>query len=233
MKNHKKAGLKVTGIALVVILLIVWGIQVSRVNQQTPQVQTKITEAGEWFQWKENVKLRTGGVRFMENDEIRSLYRLDDDETEPFPGMIIKLMWVTVTFKNDSSKSADIDILDVGASTSGWSNIPDYDFYYKIGNPKRQHHFELESQEEVTMDLPYLFVKPNFRNGQWEKIEGKEYFLVTSLYPIKHIMPVFSSICYINGVKNRNEATKMVIFNRFLHKNPILLFKNYSYIIYT
>lgn len=102
----------------------------------------------------------------MENDEIRSLYRLDDDETEPFPGMIIKLMWVTVTFKNDSSKSADIDILDIGASTSGWSNIPDYDFYYKIGNPKRQHHFELESQEEVTMDLPYLFAKPNFRNGQ-------------------------------------------------------------------
>lgn len=119
MKNHKKAGLKVTGIALVVILLTVWGIRVLRVNQQTPQVQTKITEVGEWFQWKENVKLRTGGVRFMENDEIRSLYRLDDDETEPFPGMIIKLMWVTVTFKNDSSKSADIDILDIGASTSG------------------------------------------------------------------------------------------------------------------
>ena len=81
MKNHKKAGLKVTGIALVVILLTVWGIRVLRVNQQTPQVQTKITEVGEWFQWKENVKLRTGGVRFMENDEIRSLYRLDDDET--------------------------------------------------------------------------------------------------------------------------------------------------------
>ena len=190
MKNHKKAGLKVTGIALVVILLTVWGIRVLRVNQQTPQVQTKITEVGEWFQWKENVKLRTGGVRFMENDEIRSLYRLDDDETEPFPGMIIKLMWVTVTFKNDSSKSADIDILDIGASTSGWSNIPDYDFYYKIGNPKRQHHFELESQEEVTMDLPYLFAKPNFRNGQWKKIEGKEYLLVTSLYPIKHMVKI-------------------------------------------
>lgn len=57
-------------------------------------------------------------------------------------------------------------------------------------------------------------------------------YLVTSLYPIKHIMPVFSSICYINGVKNRNEATKMIIFNLFLHKNPILSFKNYSYIIY-
>ena len=84
----------------------------------------------------------------------------------------------------------DIDILDIGASTSGWSNIPDYDFYYKIGNPKRQHHFELESQEEVTMDLPYLFAKPNFRNGQWKKIEGKEYFLVTSLYPIKHMVKI-------------------------------------------
>ena len=34
MKNHKKAGLKVTGIALVVILLTVWGIRVLRVNQQ-------------------------------------------------------------------------------------------------------------------------------------------------------------------------------------------------------
>ena len=31
-------------------------------------------------------------------------------------------------------------------------------------------------------------------------------------------MPIFSSVCYINGVKNRNEATKMVIFNLFCIK---------------
>lgn len=178
------------GIAFVVILLAIWGTQVYRMNQKIPQVQTEVTEAREWFQWKENVKLRTEGAWFMENDEIRNLYRLDEDETEPFPGMILKLMWVTVSFKNDSSESADIDILDIGASTSGWSNIPDYDFYYKIGNPERPHHFELKPQEEVRMDLPYLFVKPNFRNGQWEKIEEKDYFLVTSLYPTKHMIKI-------------------------------------------
>lgn len=188
MKKNKKEVLKIMGIAFVVILLAIWGTQVYRMNQKIPQVQTEVTEAREWFQWKKNVKLRTEGARFMENDEIRNLYRLDEDETEPFPGMILKLMWVTVSFKNDSSESADIDILDIGASTSGWSNIPDYDFYYKIGNPERPHHFELKPQEEVRMDLPYLFVKPNFRNGQWKKIEEKEYFLVTSLYPTKHII---------------------------------------------
>lgn len=190
MKKNKKEVLKIMGIAFVVILLAIWGIQVYRMNQKIPQVQTEVTEAREWFQWKQNVKLRTEGARFMENDEIRNLYRLDEDETEPFPGMILKLMWVTVSFKNDSSESADIDILDIGASTSGWSNIPDYDFYYKIGNPERPHHFELKPQEEVRMDLPYLFVKPNFRNGQWEKIEEKEYFLVTSLYPMKHVLKI-------------------------------------------
>ena len=31
-------------------------------------------------------------------------------------------------------------------------------------------------------------------------------------------MPIFSSVCYINAVKNRNEATKMVIFNLFCIK---------------
>ncbi|QUO32698.1 hypothetical protein KFE17_02790 [Faecalicatena sp. Marseille-Q4148] len=190
MKKNKKEVLKIMGIAFVVILLAIWGIQVYRMNQKIPQVQTEVTEAREWFQWKKNVKLRTEGARFMENDEIRYLYRLDEDETEPFPGMILKLMWVTVSLKNDSSESADIDILDIGASTSGWSNIPDYDFYYKIGNPERPHHFELKPQEEVRMDLPYLFVKPNFRNGQWEKIEEKEYFLVTSLYPMKHVLKI-------------------------------------------
>ena len=190
MKKNKKQVLKIMGIAFVVILLAIWGTQVYRMNQKIPQVQTEVTEAREWFQWKENVKLRTEGARFMENDEIRNLYRLDEDETEPFPGMILKLMWVTVSFKNDSSESADIDILDIGASTSGWSNIPDYDFYYKIGNPERPHHFELKPQEEVRMDLPYLFVKPNFRNGQWEKIEEKDYFLVTSLYPTKHMIKI-------------------------------------------
>lgn len=190
MKKNKKQVLKIMGIAFVVILLAIWGTQVYRMNQKIPQVQTEVTEAREWFQWKENVKLRTEGAWFMENDEIRNLYRLDEDETEPFPGMILKLMWVTVSFKNDSSESADIDILDIGASTSGWSNIPDYDFYYKIGNPERPHHFELKPQEEVRMDLPYLFVKPNFRNGQWEKIEEKDYFLVTSLYPTKHMIKI-------------------------------------------
>lgn len=190
MKKNKKQVLKIMGIAFVGILLAIWGTQVYRMNQKIPQVQTEVTEAREWFQWKENVKLRTEGARFMENDEIRNLYRLDEDETEPFPGMILKLMWVTVSFKNDSSESADIDILDIGASTSGWSNIPDYDFYYKIGNPERPHHFELKPQEEVRMDLPYLFVKPNFRNGQWEKIEEKDYFLVTSLYPTKHMIKI-------------------------------------------
>lgn len=40
------------------------------------------------------------------------------------------------------------------------------------------------------MDLPYLFVKPNFRNGQREKMEEREYFLVTSLYPIKHMVKI-------------------------------------------
>lgn len=38
-------------------------------------------------------------------------------------------------------------------------------------------------------------------------------------------MPIFSSVCYINGVKNRNEATKITVFDSFLHKNALLSLK--------
>ena len=189
MKN-KGRQFTIIGILLTVVLITVWGILVYRVNQKIPQVQTEVTEAHEWFQWKNDVRLRTEGVRFMEDAEIRSLYPLEQNEMEPFPGIMLKLMWVTISFKNDGNETADIDILDIGASTSGWSNIPDFDFYYKIGNPEREHHFELAPKEEITMELPYLFAEPNFRNGQWEKIEEKEYSLVVALYPVKRMIKI-------------------------------------------
>ena len=37
----------------------------------------------------------------------------------------------------------------------------------------------------------------------------------------------FASIYYINGVKNRNEATEITVFDSFLHKNTLLSLKKY------
>lgn len=37
----------------------------------------------------------------------------------------------------------------------------------------------------------------------------------------------FASVYYINRVKNRNKATKITVFDSFLHKNALLSLKKY------
>lgn len=186
MGNRKKRKIR---ICLIVVLLCmaacIWGFFVYRVNKRIPQVKTTVYEGDEWVDWKNGVEIMAEDIRFMEDEAIRSGKDVEDYMVYPFE---MKLLWATVSLKNTGREPTKVSLLELGVESPGWSNIPDPQFYYALGERERETSFELKAGEQVKVELPYLMVKINFRNSEWKKIEEKEYHITFTLYPEKKMI---------------------------------------------
>ena len=167
---------------MAVVLLIVWGTCVYRVNDLIPQVSQSIYPGGEWVLWKDGVELNVKGMRFMEDEEIRSAGKIPDEALFPYE---MRLLWVETCFRNTQEQEVTMDMLDLGAESAGWSNIPDVDYYQYLGEKEKMLKVRLQPGEEVTYELPYLLLKVNFTESEWRQAEQKEYYITWSLYPEK------------------------------------------------
>lgn len=159
----------------------VWGLLVFRINRQIPAPEEITYPAEEWVDMGNGLELKTQGVRFMQDQEIREFPGIYEEALLPYE---MKLIWLTVSFRNPGTESIPLDLLDVAMESAGWSNITDPDFYMRM-KEKTSIMIELEPDEEVQCELPFLFVRANFRDVEWEKIEQKEYFVILKLYPQK------------------------------------------------
>ena len=97
----------------------------------------------------------------------------------------MRLLWVKIGIRNTMEREVSLDMLDLGAESAGWSNIPDIDYYQAFGDREKTLWMDLKPGEEVTYELPYLLLKANFTESEWKKAEQKEYYITWKLYPEK------------------------------------------------
>lgn len=168
-------------ICVITVVVMVWGYQVWQMNQSIPQTKESVEDGKQWNSWKDGLEIKIDGMEFMEDSEIRGEFA--DDEN--FYKEEVKLLWVQIQVRNRDRQEKKVDLLDIGAETSGWCNIPDPQFYYKLGDEQKEISFMLNPDETVSYKLPFLLLRANFRDKEWEKMEEKEYYITLKLYPEK------------------------------------------------
>ncbi len=183
MKKDSKMNVK-KGLLIVIVLILImmWGIGVYRVNTQIPQVKKSVFQSGEWIPWKDGMEIKVQGMHFMEDDEIRKNGRIPEESLYSYE---MRLLWAEICVRNRGEKESLFDALDLGAESDGWSNIPDVEFYQYFCDAEKGLYNNLQPGEEMTYELPYLLLRANFRDSEWEKAEQKQYYITWSLYPEK------------------------------------------------
>lgn len=181
-KNSKSRGKKYLLIFVTGLICLIWVGGVIRVNCKVPQVQTEVFENNQWVDWKEEVAIKVTDYSFMNDAEIRGNENVSEDDVFSYE---MKLLWVELHLKNNGEHETTVDLLDFGAESDGWYNIPDVVFYEALGKSQQPLRYTLKPKEEVTYHLPYLLLKANFSKSEWKRTEEKEYFLTWKLYPQK------------------------------------------------
>lgn len=171
------------GVLILMVILALWAYRVYAVNRQIPQVKIETMDGNQWNEWKDGVELRADGIDFMEDASIRQ-----EVPEELLYDYEMKLLWATVQIRNTSTEEREVDLLDLGAESEGWCNIPDVQFYSELERTTGTLRIHLKPDESVSYRLPYLFLKANFRDKEWEKIENKKYYLTLTLYPEKRMI---------------------------------------------
>ena len=181
MRKNRTGFRFITAVAAV-ILLLVWGAGVYRITAKIPQVKHSIYPGREWISWKDGAEINVKGMRFMEDEEIRGGGKISEEQLFPYE---MRLLWVEIGIRNTDDQEVSVDLLDLGAESAGWSNIPDIDYYQSLGDGTGTMQVRLKSGEEVTYELPYLLLKANFTESEWKKTRQKKYYITWKLYPEK------------------------------------------------
>lgn len=177
---------KLIGLCAIALLVIFWGRCVYAVNQQIPQVKTVVMKGSQWNEWKDGIQLKIDGMDFMEDADIREAVVSE----EFLYDYEMKVLWMNIQIKNESTAESQVDLLNIGAETEGWSNIPDMQLYEALGDSQKSLKFNLKPGENVSYRLPFLFLKSNFRDANWKKIEDEKYYITLALYPEKKMIQV-------------------------------------------
>lgn len=177
---------KAACILILFLLVLAWGHQVYAVNRLIPQTEIRVMKGRRWNPWKDGIEVKVNKADFMSDSAIR--------ETKGTENVLynyeMKLMWVDLQIRNSRTEEKMVDLLDIAAESEGWCNIPDVQFYDILGESSKPLRLNIEPGETLTYRLPYLFVKANFRNPEWKRIEDKDYYLTLSLYPEKKMIHV-------------------------------------------
>ena len=81
---------------------------------------------------------------------------------------------------------------NIVAQSKAWSNGCDFDLYSQLNN-MNSIYVTLAANEEKDIKLPYLMYDFQFKEGEWETVNERDFSLVLSVYPIKNIVRLIIS----------------------------------------
>lgn len=166
---------------LLILIIVILRLRYNYINKQYPQVIEEIYSIGEKIDYR-GVELSVEEVRIIEHEEIvdmnlqESKFYLEDKR---------KAIVAIVTFKNNSDKLVSIESDYFEATTIDWHNGLNYEMFSVLNGGDKSPYVELNSKEEITLQLPYEMFDFQFKENTWDKIRELQFRLVVDVYPIK------------------------------------------------
>jgi len=130
-----------------------------------------------------NLQFTVTDAGFMPHEKSDELWA---DELDTFPGC--KGYYVTVTVNNTGTEEKKLSLGNFELVSDAWINGVDLEKFLTVNSDDIKQKFLLKPGDSITCTLPFLIVKENFTNKQWEQIEHRNFELVLSIYPVKRIV---------------------------------------------
>ena len=100
------------------------------------------------------------------------------------------MIYLKVENNSDSQKS--VSFVDFTPESYAWKNGLSLELYTLLnpdaGSPLT---FYIEPKSNAEVILPYTMIYSQFEDDDWERIEQREFDLVLSQYPTKHIVNLY------------------------------------------
>mgnify|MGYP001012920639 CR=1 FL=1 len=165
-------------ICIILLLLVGYGIGVYRINTQFSQVKLEEIPFGIGHEVTSGVYMKVNEFFYLDKEELYQAYgyKLSYDGE-------IKAFLISVTYSNESESTKSVAVYNNNIEKVGYSNGIDpmlYDIVNEYGL-----EFELEKGEKKDVTLTYILSDFQFANKKWKKVQGEEFVVTTSRYPIK------------------------------------------------
>lgn len=195
MKNSKV--IKFVSASLIVVLLL--GISILRfynLNNYYPDFKIVEHSIGERITGGDisitvlSYKLLNGKqTKDIAPDYIIEAY--NNDGTIPQDEQIRNLL-IYLKVENNSDSQKTVSFVDFTPESYAWKNGLSLELYTLLnpdaGSPLT---FYIEPKSNAEVILPYTMIYSQFEDDDWERIEQREFDLVLSQYPTKHIVNLY------------------------------------------
>lgn len=117
---------------------------------------------------------------FISRERANELWQDEQQTFEDFRGY-----FVTVRVTNHGNEEQRISLGDFILTTDVYAQGVDLLRFMEINDADIKEKFVMQPGASFTCTLPYMIAKINFTDKQWERLEGMQFKLLLSLYPVK------------------------------------------------
>lgn len=178
----KKRKIKIVIYVLGGILLGVFLVCFLMINSKYKNPTVLSKEIGETVDYS-NLQFLVVNSGFIPQAQVNELWT---KELDIFAGC--KGYYVTVTVSNTGTEEKKLSLGNFELVSDAWINGVDMEKFLMLNSEDVKQKFLLKPGDTITCTLPFLIVKENFTNRQWEQIEQRKFELVLSLYPFKRVI---------------------------------------------
>lgn len=190
--NSKKI-IVVFSVLLVVLFFALSALRYSTLNKMYPDVEIVEHSIGEEIKGGE-IYITVESSELWDGEQTRQIipdYTIEaynNDGTIPEDDQIRNLIvHLKVENKSDSQKS--VSFVNFTPESNAWKNGLSLELYTQlnpgVGSPLE---FKIEANSKSDIILPYTMIYSQFKEKDWEHIEQRDFKLVLSQYPIKHVI---------------------------------------------
>lgn len=165
-------------IGVFLLAVIGYGIGVHQINTRFKQVKVEEIAFGTEYEVASDVYMKVNGFSYMGKEELFQVYGYK----LTYEGEI-KAFLIPVTYSNESESTQSIAAYNNNIERVGYSNGIDPMLYDIVNHYGLE--FELEKGEKKDITLTYILSDFQFANKKWKKMQGEEFVVTTSRYPIK------------------------------------------------
>lgn len=169
------------GVVVTVILVILFYVGYTNINQQYPKGIKVEHLIGESQQFGEGSSIQ---VTRLERLDTKVEERMGISKIEL--GFERRVYLVYCTFSNETKEKQELNMTDCYIETTGWGNGLNLDSYLSLNPEEHTTKIILEGRESKEVILPYQILSNGFQKKEWEEINSRKFRLIYSEYPIKY-----------------------------------------------
>lgn len=181
----KRKGILVT--IVILILLLVAGIMIYRVNKKIPQVIYKDIKKGDSAILESDVRMKVKSARLYTKQEANKKYG-DDFITMLGPDAKVeyKTLEVNLEMENETDKDQYVILTDIYVENGVISTGIASEICNSLWNYEDNTEMMIPAHEKKNIAIGYLLFPSLFPKNEWSNLDLSKLFLADQWYPIKN-----------------------------------------------